>query len=205
MDIILGDNVRYNFDYFIDKGFYWSVGVRSQYNQFLESVPALLLLSPEEVSASGINIIETEYDDITNQLYFQTLFRKDFVLTLGAEHKNLRIESETILENIDDESRFFEKSNFLSVFGSLKLDTYDNAYFPKTGFYFNGEFKLYLYSSDFTNSFSEFSITKADIGYVKSFNKLSVKLNTQGGFKIGEDENKLVKFCIRWLWKHIYK
>ena len=31
MDFILGDNTRYNFDYYIDKGFYWSVGINSKY------------------------------------------------------------------------------------------------------------------------------------------------------------------------------
>ena len=33
-DLILGDNLRYNFDYFIDNGFYWSFGVKSRYNNF---------------------------------------------------------------------------------------------------------------------------------------------------------------------------
>ena len=34
LDIILGDNSRYNFDYFIDKGFYISLGIKSRFNQF---------------------------------------------------------------------------------------------------------------------------------------------------------------------------
>ena len=32
VDFIFGDTPRYNFDYYIDKGFYWSIGVNSKYN-----------------------------------------------------------------------------------------------------------------------------------------------------------------------------
>ena len=37
-DFIVGDNLRYNFDYFIDKGYYWSIGLNSNYNTFEENV-----------------------------------------------------------------------------------------------------------------------------------------------------------------------
>ena len=38
LDIILGDNIRYNFEYFIDKGKYWSIGLRSRFNHFEDNV-----------------------------------------------------------------------------------------------------------------------------------------------------------------------
>jgi NTE family protein len=38
LDLIIGDNLRYNFDYYIDKGRYWSIGVSSRYNQFDDDV-----------------------------------------------------------------------------------------------------------------------------------------------------------------------
>ncbi|NNL81416.1 MAG: patatin-like phospholipase family protein, partial [Flavobacteriaceae bacterium] len=47
LDVILGDNVRYNFDYFLDKGFYWSIGLRSRYNEFHKNIIAGLILSPD--------------------------------------------------------------------------------------------------------------------------------------------------------------
>ena len=38
LDVILGDNLRYNLDYYVDNGFYWSFGVRSKFNKFNRNV-----------------------------------------------------------------------------------------------------------------------------------------------------------------------
>ncbi|HXJ99897.1 MAG TPA: patatin-like phospholipase family protein, partial [Gelidibacter sp.] len=182
LDLILGDNVRYNFEYFIDKGFYWSIGVRSRFNQFNKNVNARLFLDDFEQSIAGLNKIDVELQDQTNQFYVQTLFRKDFALSLGGEHKRLKIKSETVIANVPGEKRIFENTDYLSVFGTLKLDTYDNKYYPKKGFYFNGDFHLYLHASKFNKEFNQFSIAKADIGYAfKLSDKFSANIFTQGG------------------------
>ncbi|HMQ44343.1 MAG TPA: patatin-like phospholipase family protein, partial [Mariniflexile sp.] len=55
LDVILGDNVRYNFEYFIDNGFYWSVGFKSRYHQFNKDINAKLLLDDAQISSTGIN------------------------------------------------------------------------------------------------------------------------------------------------------
>ena len=197
LDVILGDNVRYNFDYYIDKGFYWSVGLKSRFNRFEKNVNATLLLSDDEIQQFGVNKLDIELEDFTNQFYLQTLFRNDFSLKLGLEHKRLNISSETILNNIDDEEIYFEKSDFFSVFGQLKLDTYDSKYFPKRGVYFDGQFQLFLSSSDFNNNFSQFSFAKAKMGYAIPFSsKFSAVIGSQGGFKIGEDSNNSLNFAL---------
>ena len=71
LDLIAGDNVRYNFDYYIDKGFYWSVGLRSHYNEFDKNISASALLSPEQLLTVGVNKIDTKVTDITNQIFVQ--------------------------------------------------------------------------------------------------------------------------------------
>jgi len=198
-DFILGDNVRYNFEYFIDKGFYWSIGLKSRFNQFHRNLNAELLLEEGEPTPTNLNKIDVDLQDFTNQLYLQTLFRKDFALSLGAEHKRLRITSETITnqnQNQNDEV-IFENTDYFSLFGGLKLDTYDNKYFPRRGFYFNGDFHLYLHASDFNEEFSQFSIAKADIGYAFSFSdKFGINILTQGGFRIGDDSTTSLNFAI---------
>ncbi|WP_410488948.1 patatin-like phospholipase family protein [Algibacter sp. L1A34] len=196
-DFILGDNVRYNFDYLIDKGFYWSVGFRSRFNTFTKNISAQLLLEDSEIDATGLNKVNTELDDQTNQLYLQTLFRKDFAFSIGAEHKRLELSSETFLTGSSDEEFVFEKTDYLSVFGNLKLDTYDNKYFPKKGVYFNGDLHMYLFASNFNKSFEKFSIAKADIGYAFSTSdKMSFNLQTSGGFKTGDKSTKTLDFAL---------
>ncbi|MBT8254868.1 MAG: patatin-like phospholipase family protein [Bacteroidia bacterium] len=195
-DFILGDNVRYEFDYFLDKGFYWSIGLRTRYNGFHKNINASLILDPEEIEQSGLNKIDIELSDFTSQFFIQTLFRRDFALSIGFEHKHLKIVSETFVEEQEKETTF-ENSDFISAYGQLKFDTFDNKYFPNKGFLFDGDFHWFLSSSDFNNNFSPFSIAKADIGYAFSlFNNLAVRLGSSGGFKIGEDSNNSLNFAL---------
>ena len=49
-----------------------------------------------QIMATGLNKMDIEYQDQTNQFYLQTLFKKDFAFSIGAEHKRLEIKSETI-------------------------------------------------------------------------------------------------------------
>ncbi|QRM88503.1 patatin [Lacinutrix sp. WUR7] len=197
LDFIVGDNIRYDFDYYVDKGFYWSIGVHSRYNQFKQNIQAQTILTPQQLLAVNVNKLEVKLVDVTNQFYLQTLFRKDFSLTLGAEHKHLKIKTETILTNANKEETVFDNSSYFSLFGNLKLDTFDNKYFPNEGVYFDGDFHLYLYSSDYNNDFSEFSIGKATIGYAKSFSKkITANIATEGGFKIGENTDRSLDFVI---------
>lgn len=197
LDIILGDNVRYNFDYFVDKGFYISIGVRSRYNQFDQNVSADLVLDENDPIRAGLNKIEVELQDQTNQLYIQTLFAQDFATTLGFEHKRLKIKTETLLSNNQDEDVIFENTDYFSLFGELKLDTYDHRYYPKKGVYFKGDLHWYVGASKFNQNFSNFSIAKADMGYAFSVSKkLAFLVESSGGFQLGDKSTTFLDFAI---------
>lgn len=196
LDIVFGDNVRFDFNYLIDKGFYWSIGLRSRYNAFKKDVNAELLLDDAQITSTGLNKINASLHDQTNQFYLKTLFRKDFALSLGAEHKRLEITSETIANTNQDEF-VFESTDYGSVFGNLRLDTYDNKYFPKRGVYFNGDFHTYLFASHFNEDFESFSIARATAGYAFSVSpKLSFNLQTGGGFKLGDNSTTTLDFAL---------
>lgn len=196
-DFILGDKIRYNLQYYVDKGTYWSYGLNSRYNTFENSIDFDVIRDnfdvPEGININNLNI---DVNDFTNQIYLQTVWKEEFAFTIGAEHKWLRISTQTLGEFLDenglpllraDEGRtLFEKSNYYSTFGQLVLDTYDDRYFPTRGLYFNGDFHLYLLSSDFNDNFKEFSIAKARMGgAIPVFKNLSLNLETEGGFKLG--------------------
>ena len=197
LDIILGDNVRYNLEYFIDRGFYWSIGLKSRYHQFNKDISAKLLLDEAQLLATGINKLDAELQDQTNQIYVETLFRKDLVLSTGAEHKRVKIKTGTIANSDQTSDFLFENTDYLSVFGGLKLDTYDNKYFPKSGIYFNGDLHMYLYASSFNVNFENFSIAKSDMGYAFSVtDKLAFEIQSGGGFKIGDKSTKTFDFAL---------
>ncbi|MFG6686842.1 patatin-like phospholipase family protein [Mariniflexile sp. HNIBRBA6329] len=197
LDVILGDNVRYNFEYFIDNGFYWSVGLKSRYHQFNKDISAKLLLDDAQLTGSELNKIDAKLQDQTNQIYVQTLFRKDFALSAGLEHKRLEIKTQTLTTNNRTNRFVFESTDYLSVFGGLKLDTYNNKYFPSRGVYFDGDLHMYLYASSFNETFENFSLAKADMGYAFSVSKkLAFNLQTGGGFKIGDRSTQALDFAL---------
>ncbi len=196
-DFILGDNIRYDFEYYIDNGFYWSVGLRSRFDEFNQSVAARDILTPDEIATVNVNKLALKITDFTNQFYLQTIFTKDLGLTIGAEHKQLKITSETILTNVNEELSVFENSSFISLFGQLKFDSYDDMYFPKKGVFFESDFHMYLYGSNFNKEFERLSIAKATIGFSQSIAKnITVNLTSQGGFRIGEGSNKYLNFSL---------
>lgn len=197
LDLIFGDHVRYNFQYFIDKGIYWSIGVNSRYNEFDQGIVSSAFLSQDQISSSGINKLNTEVSDFTNQLFFQTLFRNDLIFTLASEYKKLKVKTETIISQDSPEDTVFENSSYVSVFGNLKFDSYDSKYFPTSGMYFNGQANYYFYSSDFSNTFSPFSVMQAEIGYAfKATKNLSFNITSEGGFKINPKANRFLDFVL---------
>jgi NTE family protein len=186
LDVMLGDNVRYSLQYYIDRGFGFSFGINSDYNQFQKSLSFMNLIDRpvlEIPDLEQLNKIDLEYSDLTNQIYLQTLFRQVFTLGAGLEHKRLRISTETI--SLTQGKTFFEDSDFYSVYGFLKYDSLDDRYFPTKGVIFEGDFHHYFASSDFNNDFEDFSIGKAHIMTAfKLFPKLALQLGTEGGFRI---------------------
>ena len=180
LDIILGDNFRYDFNYYVENGFNISFGFNSKLNQFNRNVTESINNKSE---GNEDNLINVDFMDITNQAYFQTIFVQKFLMGGGLEHKFLKIKSPTL-----DTNSTIDESNYFSVFGYLKYDSYDNKSFPRSGWYFSGDVKTYLASSDYTNQFNPFSTAKAEIGIARTvFNKATIKFQSDAGFAFGND------------------
>ncbi|MET0759996.1 MAG: BamA/TamA family outer membrane protein, partial [Flavobacterium sp.] len=125
--------------------------------------------------------------------YLQTVFIQKFLIGAGLEYKHLRIKSKTL----ENSTPTLEKSDYLSAFGYLKYDSFDNKYFPKSGWYFSGDFQSYLFSSDYTNQFNRFSIAKGDIGIATTFfKKVTLKVQTEAGFAMGKNSVPFFNFVL---------
>jgi len=199
LDLIVGDNLRYNFEYYIDKGFYWSVGLTSAFNSFNKNVAIDFILGDEMLFGDTmINEIDLKYDDLTNRVFVQTVFRRSFLLRLGAEHKWLRTLSETIGVDEDNLPRtVFENTSYFSSYGVLKYDTFDDKHFPNKGIYFEGDFHWYLFANGRNKEFDPFSIAKAQLAYAFSFtSNFSVVISAEGGFKIGDRGTNSLDFFV---------
>ena len=199
LDFIVGDNIRYNFNYYIDKGYYWSIGLNSKFSFFEKNIGLDFIEGEIEIPEDfQLNKIGLTYEDLTNQLFLQTVFRRVFQLGLGAEHKWLKYLSETIGLDEDNNPRtIFENTNYFSAYGILKYDTLDNKFFPSSGMFFDGDFHWYLFAEGLNNDFEPFSIAKAKAGYAHRFNsKISGNISTEGGLKIGSTTTSSLDFLL---------
>lgn len=191
-DIGLGDNVRYNLDYYIDNGFYWSFGLKSRYNTFNKNVTTDFK-DGQLLALLGLKSINIDFQDLTNQAYVQTVFIQKLLIGGGVEYKYLKIKS----DNLASIKPTFEKSSYLSAFAYATYDSYDNKLFPKRGWMFTGDIQTYLHSSDYTKEFSRFSIAKGEIGIATTlYKKLTLKVQSEAGFAIGKDSIHFFDFVL---------
>lgn len=197
-DIGLGDNIRYDFDYYIDKGFYWSIGLKNSYNRFSRNISYDLVKEDFGLPDIEVNQINLDYLDFKTQLYAETLLGQNFSLGIGAEYRRFRLISETIGEDEDELPRIvFDNSNYWSGYSYLKFDSYDNKYFPSSGFLFDSELNFYAFNTNPNSENSDFTIAKASFGYATSiFNKATVNLSLGAGARIGEESFRSLNFFV---------
>jgi len=193
-DMVLGDHLRYNINYFIDNGFYWSLGFKFRYNIFNRNI---------KVKTEGVDKINLNYEDFTNQAYMQTVFSRRFAIGAGVEYKRVVASTETIkvLQNgvydSEKERLYFDKSNYLNLFGYLKLDTYDKSYFPKEGVFLDAGILYYAAASDYLDNFTPFFQLKANFGIASTFfDKLTAQFFSEAGLIIGDNKNRALAFNV---------
>ena len=189
-DAILGDKLRYNLNYFVDNGFYFSYGFRSRYNRFIANSKFNNIAS----NSVEINRINLKYSDLTNQLFVQTTFDRKFALGVGLEHKKLRITTETIIDN--NEETVFDDSNYWNALGYIKLDTYDHKYFVSKGVFADLGFQWYFDSTG-SSDFNNFGQAKGTLGFATTlFDKLTFQNTHQAGFTIDSPTSNVFDFYL---------
>lgn len=187
LDLVVGDKPRFNLQYFVDNGFYYSYGFSSRYNSFKTNVIS---------NTPGINLINLQYRDFTNRVYVQTTFNGKFSIGLGLEHQKLVSQTETI-STVTNNPFVFDNSDYFNLYSYLKLDTYDDKYFPKKGVLLDTKFKWYMTSSDYNNDFIQFSQVRGKIGFAKTFKKkITFMLESEAGFTLGDVNSTTFDFLL---------
>ncbi len=193
-DLILGDNVRYDVNYFIDNGFYISTGLRAKYDAFDVDV---------NFSEGGINKINVDYGAFINQLFIQTVLSRIFTIGFGFEHQNVKISTKNIGEFQGTEFRnnerfYFDRSDYLNVIAYAKLDTRDKKYFPTKGVNFDGLMRHYMSSTDHNNNFNSFTQVTAigDVAFGFFDRKFVAHFFSEAGVTIGDNENRVLDYNV---------
>lgn len=186
LDVGLGDNVRYNFNYFIDNGFYWSFGINSKLSSFDRELPYNLLVKAMGGKLEIPNAPKdffVNYSDLENRLFVQSSYAQKYIFGLGLEHRFLDLRSKTLTSH----KQRFDFSHYLGGFLNVMMDSYDNKYFPRSGFLAKLEYRNFFYSSDYLNDFSNFSTISGQLGIAKRItSKLSFDYKMRMGSVIGQ-------------------
>lgn len=195
LDLALGEYFRYAFSYFIDKGQFWSIGLKATLDQFETEAPFAVGMN------GALNVYESSRTRASIQehtFFVQTIFREEATLGLGVTHQK-----NSFRTNLYDPEKgdflFADNADYYSTRGYLKVDTRDDAYFPKKGGFFNGNV-AYVFSQktplDF-GVFSPFIVGKATMGVtLPLIQKWTLSLNTIGGFTIHNPNTPTFDFLI---------
>ncbi|WP_019037468.1 patatin-like phospholipase family protein [Psychroflexus tropicus] len=188
LDLIIGDNLRYNFNYYIDKGRYWSIGIMSRYNQFEDDINfESLQQTIGSQDTLNLNQLRLKNEDFTNQVYVETFLTQDFKFGLGAEYKHLEATTETFIEDpeVDEAETIIQENDLFSTYGYLRIDTMNDRFYPTSGYFFSGHMNIYFPVFD---DYTEFAIAKGEVGYAHPITKkLSGYIGSELGFTTGNE------------------
>jgi len=200
LDFMFGDYLRYQLDYYVDKGFNWSFGLKSRLHNFDFDIPLSILSSNFRIQEdSNLNSVTINLTDITNQAYIQTVYKNAFSFSLGVEHKWLQFSSKTLqsenLENKLPSKLILERSHYASLYANLKFDTLDNLFFPSRGLHLETDFHTYLFSTDYNKNFNQFSIFRSKaLAAIPFGGKWAFIIEPEVGIKSGSSGNKSLDF-----------
>lgn len=163
MDIVVGDNPRYYFNYFIDNGYIPGFGIYSTGMTF-------------DLKNFDNNITET-WDWFRNEIFLQSVWKDKFAIGGGLSHDYFESERNGTNKNIE---------KYLNPYLFMKSDTQNDKDFPTKGFYLNAEGKII---DPFNSELEKKPITiKADIKMNFFISKMfTYRLNLYGGITIGEE------------------
>lgn len=192
LDVILGQNVRYNFNYYVDKGNFWSIGLQSRINRFEDNLSFEFIEENSTLAGFDLNEIRLDFNDFTNRFYLETFYKNKVNLKGGIEHKLVEASTRTVLANIDDDDEnpetIIEEDHLLSIYAVLGFDSLDELQYPSSGFYFKSKFNFYFANLNGDISVEDFSIGKGVVGgYIPLHERFSLHLNSETGFRIGSE------------------
>ena len=165
LDIVVGDQPRYYFNYFIDNGYIPGLGVYA----------SGMSLDLKDDSA---NIFE-KWNWFRSEVFLQSIWRDKYAI--GAGISNDYFDSKMI-----GTTGYNNSQNFVNAYAFIKSDTQDDRSFPTRGFFLSAEGKLL----DILDKFDDGRILQFKIDTQLNFpvtTWLTYRLGLYGGFTIGDN------------------
>lgn len=165
LDLVVGDQTRYYFNYFIDNGYIPGFGVYA----------SGMSLDLKDIDSN----IYDKWNWFRNEVYLQSIWRDKYAIGGGISHDYF--ESKLV-----GNPKYGLSENYINAYVFIKSDTQDDRSFPTRGIYLSAEGKII----DILNKLSDGKILQAKINTQLNFpisDWLTYRLGLVGGFTIGED------------------
>ncbi|AZI33564.1 patatin-like phospholipase family protein [Kaistella carnis] len=165
LDLVVGDQTRYYFNYFIDNGYIPGFGVYA----------SGMSLDLKDIDSN----IYDKWNWFRNEVYLQSIWRDKYAIGGGISHDYF--ESKLV-----GNPKYGFSENYINAYVFIKSDTQDDRSFPTRGIYLSAEGKVI----DILNKLSDGKILQAKINTQLNFpisDWLTYRLGLVGGFTIGED------------------
>ncbi len=191
-DFVLGDNVRYNINYFIDNGFHWNFGFRTRYIKIVDDITIEGGAFVNDNITTNSEKIALNYNDFTTHIYIQSTYNQNYISELGIEHKYIKAFNKSTIDG-DSKKFFYENESYFNAYYSAKLDTYDAKYYPTKGVKLAASYRAYLTSS--ANPFSTFTQLDGSLGFAYSFKRrFTFQFITEAGTVLGKNSDSVLDF-----------
>ena len=143
-DLVVGDFMRYNFNYFIDNGYLPSLGFNSYSYNFDKEIDLSRIFSN-----TNYNRVNFKFSEYINQLYLQSTIKEKFAIGFGLEHQYTNVYTNNYIEGNNEISPRTE-GFYWKGYGYVKADNRNNANYARSGLKFDGIFK-YTFDSNVPN------------------------------------------------------
>lgn len=169
LDLVLGDNLRYNINYFVDNGVFPSFGLNSSFMQFYTDYP---------INDDSGNNANYHMKNFKNQLYIQSTFKEKLATGLGIQHDFLQIDT----NNLSDGNPFktLQDNHFYTPYFFVKADNRNRGFYPTQGIALEGSYHYIMASSK-----DDFSPTS----YIKSHVEINFPIHKRISLRLGSRFN----------------
>lgn len=185
LDMIFGDQPRYNFNYSIFNGYYWGVALHSSFHRFTTPVDNWHRYFPQVVQ--GLlpeGTFDLTFSDWTHGIRLERILGEWMQIRLGAAHKSLSYVTRSG-GNLDLGDTILSDQQYLNFSGEITIDKRNDIYFPSRGIWFQSRMDQYWSEEDSDQRFV--STVK---GIFQSNSPLGTQTSLQaelsGGFTYGE-------------------
>lgn len=146
-DIVVGDHLRYNINYYIDNGFYPSFGIRSRMHRFNKAVDLTQYKTNQDINLNEINYT---FNDFVNQIYLQSTLKERYAIGVGLEHQYLEVYTKNITDKENFPFTVDDRGNYWKAYAYIGADSRNNPNFATKGIKFFSNLK-YLFNSNVKN------------------------------------------------------